>query len=605
MKILVTYPLSPEIVESGLGHDVIYRPEIINGPEETLRQALVEHRPLALLVNGNCPGPQTLAGWRERAGRPVELVRCQKTQGSKTGIAVSDIPPGIRTHRVPGQIRHLPSDLRALALAERGLAAESAARRLTPLGISADGSGSLRGSTVTLVGAGIVNLMTAVELVERGAELEILDARPDPRTAPSWQRLGATHGGGNARMFCFTEADNYNEKGHLVYAKMHQVFRQTVSRGGWLAVDAERLQGPEQAWIDRFHALPRWRAEIFTEDIHRFTIASYPLWQRLQRDAPQLFEDVGYAPGILRLYAEREKAEAAEVLHGRLGSLIRSLDRDELVRLHPACRDAVEDGQIARGLEVRGFTLNIHDFVVRLLAHLEARGARLLWNRPVRRLERSADGLISGLRTDDGVVRSEHYVLSPGVYGGSLLEGTRSADKIQGILGLWLAFPNLEPRLRHSIKLHREGHVGEDSNVTLGRDEAGRPSLFLGSGYGYLGSRDLDMASPEIQRLFEALEETARRYFPAAYARALEDGTLAGTHRACVRPFTCTGLGVLEALGTEAGGRLVVAAGHNTGGFAQAPAVAEAVGATLEGKSHPMQALYDPERGILPDSLMD
>jgi glycine/D-amino acid oxidase-like deaminating enzyme len=42
----------------------------------------------------------------------------------------------------------------------------------------------------------------------------------------------------------------------------------------------------------------------------------------------------------------------------------------------------------------------------------------------------------------------------------------------------------------------------------------------------------------------------------------------------------------------------VVAAGHGTGGFTQAPAVAEAVTATLEGRVHPMQALYDPERGM-------
>ena len=367
---------------------------------------------------------------------------------------------------------------------------------------------------MTLVGAGIVNLMTAVDLIQRGAEVEILEASPDPRTRPPWQRLGATHGGANARMFCFTEADNYNEKGHRVYAKMRQVFRQTISHGGWMAEQPEELDGHERAWIERFHALPRWRAEVFTEDIHGFTISSYPLWKRLRETSPRLFEGVGYTAGILRLYAEAEKAEAARALHARLGSLTRTLDNDELVRRHPACREAVTDGWIAGALEVRGFTLNIHDFVSRLLTFLEEQGAGLSWDRPVTALERTPGGRVSGLITGGGTVRSDHYVLSPGVYGGSLLDGTRTAGKIQGILGLWTSFPNLEPRLRHSIKIHREGHVGEDSNVTLGRDEGGRPILILGSGYGYLGSRPLDMGSPEIARLFEALEETARALLP-------------------------------------------------------------------------------------------
>ena len=88
-------------------------------------------------------------------------------------------------------------------------------------------------------------------------------------------------------------------------------------------------------------------------------------------------------------------------------------------------------------------------------------------------------------------------------------------------------------------------------------------------------------------------------------AQARREGTLHHTRKACVRPFTCTGLGVFEVLGTARGGRLVIASGHNTGGFAQAPAVADAVAGTLEGRPHPMQALYDPERGILPDHWMD
>jgi D-amino-acid dehydrogenase len=41
---------------------------------------------------------------------------------------------------------------------------------------------------------------------------------------------------------------------------------------------------------------------------------------------------------------------------------------------------------------------------------------------------------------------------------------------------------------------------------------------------------------------------------------------------------------------------MVIATGHNTGGFAQAPVVAEAVGMTLLGSRHPMQWKYWPDR---------
>ncbi|MEM7587932.1 MAG: FAD-binding oxidoreductase, partial [Acidobacteriota bacterium] len=102
-----------------------------------------------------------------------------------------------------------------------------------------------------------------------------------------------------------------------------------------------------------------------------------------------------------------------------------------------------------------------------------------------------------------------------------------------------------------------------------------------------------------------ALEETARRYFPRATTQAANDGSLAQGRKACVRPFTCTGLGIFDVSATADGGRVVIASGHNTGGFAQSPAVADAVALTLAGQPHPMQALYDPERGILPDYLMD
>ncbi len=598
MKILVANRLNPKLSGCDLGEQVIYRPELAVESEDALCCALRDYQPDAALVDNKPISPETLTTWRQVTQGPIRLVQRQN------GHHLPKIElPGVAVEQIEGKTADFHADIAALGIAERNLMQHQVADKLAACGISLQGSApstaSVSGSRAILVGAGIVNLITAYELIKHDIAVEILDAGPDPRSKPNWQQLGATHGGGNARMFCFTEANNYNEKENRVDACLQSVMQKRILDGGWLAISPEQMSAVERAWIRNHCSLPRWRAEVFTQDIHRFNVTSKPLWERIGQDAPHLFENVGYRSGILRIYSQVEAVEAARLLYSKLGSLERLLDLDRLKQYHPAFCEAALNGEIAGAMEIVGFTLNIHPFVEKLLFHLETRGVNIRWNLPAIGIERNGEGHASGLRTLEGVFRADHYVLSPGVYGESLLQGTRSAGKVQGILGLWLNLPNLDPQLRRSVKIHREGHVGEDSNVTIAMDHAGRPMLILGSGYGFIGHHPIEMDSPDIDCLFQALEKTAKRFFPSAYQQAVRAGTLYGDRKACVRPFTSTGLGIFEVEPTAAGGRLAIATGHNTGGFTQAPVVAEAVAATLSGQYHPMQALYHPERGIV------
>ena len=604
MKILIANRLNPQLSDCNLGEQIIYRPELATESEDVLRCALLDHQPDVALVDSKPISPETLTTWQKATHGPIRLVQRQN------GHLLPEIDlPGIAVEQVEGKTADFHADIAALGIAERNLMQHQVASKLDACGISAQGTASSRtsaaGSRAILVGAGIVNLITAYELVKNGISVEILDAGPDPRSKPNWQLLGATHGGGNARMFCFTEANNYNEKENRGDADLKSVMQKRIWEGGWLAISPEQMSAVERAWIRNHCSLPRWRAEVFTQDIHQFNIASGLLWENIRQEAPHLFENVGYNSGILQLDSQAEKFEAARSLHSALGSLERLLDIDQLSHDYSVFREAAIAGEIAGGMELVGFTLNIHPLVERLLLHLERRGVNCRWNLPVLRIDRDCEGHASGLQTLEGVFRADHYVLSPGVYGESLLQGTRSAGKVQGILGLWLNLPNLEPQLRRSVKIHREGQVGEDSNVTLATDSAGKPMLVLGSGYGFIGHHPLDMDSPDIDCLFQALEQTAKRFFPRAYEHAVGAGTLYGERKACVRPFTSTGLGIFEVEPTAAGGRLAIATGHNTGGFTQAPVVAEAVMATLSGQYHPMQALYYPERGILTSKRLE
>ena len=101
-----------------------------------------------------------------------------------------------------------------------------------------------------------------------------------------------------------------------------------------------------------------------------------------------------------------------------------------------------------------------------------------------------------------------------------------------------------------STKIHRAGSVGEISNVTVSTDPTGRPILILSSGFGFVGSRPLDLQTPEIARLFATLEETARTYFPHAHQAATRENALEASRKACLRPFTSTGLGTFEVAAT-------------------------------------------------------
>lgn len=100
------------------------------------------------------------------------------------------------------------------------------------------------------------------------------------------------------------------------------------------------------------------------------------------------------------------------------------------------------------------------------------------------------------------MLERNHYVISPGAYGQSLLRGTRSAGQIQGVVGCWATVPNVEPRLGLSLKVARRGHVTEDANITVGRDETGSEVLLVGSGYGWTGADPANINPGELAVIY-------------------------------------------------------------------------------------------------------
>ncbi|WP_428262229.1 NAD(P)/FAD-dependent oxidoreductase [Haliangium sp.] len=570
---------------------IVYRPDLEEKPSDLLGVTLSTWVPKILFCR-RPPATEVLRRWRDAAA-DVHLCVVALSGDDKDHER-------LRAHDVSLHVIQAESlddaVAEGIALAERLITCHVTARANQAVLETARARSTTRTSSVTLVGAGIVNTLTGYYLQRAGYAVTVVDAGPDPRTRPPWRQLGCTSGGDDARMFTLSEADDYHHQGDEFDADMNALFRRTPHAGGWLTTQPEQLDRGDRRWIADFEHVPPWLARRYNRDIFAFNRESQGLWDELVEGSPGLFEDVEYRPDILRLYSDPDHYCSAIERQRRIGALRRVLPADEVAASHPALAQAVAGEQIAGGVEVVGFTVNVHKFMSKLHGALERGGAVFHWDTRATEVQRDPGGAVRGVAAGDRVFTSDHYVLSPGVYGNELLRGFRSHDRIHGVLGLWLRVPNLEPKLEHSLKIGRKGHMAEDANVTVATDADGNDILIIGSGYGYTGLDPANIDSDLLAELFDAVEDTAARFFPAACAQARAAGTLQASRKLCVRPWTASNLGVFELAPAEHGGAFVITGGHNTGGFAHAPAVARAVQCALRGEHHDMHDHYHPDR---------
>lgn len=566
---------------------LITRHEVTPAEARGWRSAAGESASLVVLVvlaDGRGTGSPVNGG----TGSPVDGKTGNPVDGVGTGSPGEDVPA--RTRLIRREVAAdpaAPGDLypAALALAERewleAVTAPALATRLAR-------SRSAGGREVALIGAGVVNLVTALRLVRDGYRVTVHDRSPDPRAQAPWAAYGCSRGGGDARMFTLTEADGYHWT-----AGRTAPFRTPLSEGGWSVAEPSSLTERDLAWVREGASIPPWLAEAYTEDILLFNRRARDLWEEFVHEEPELFHDAGLRRGILRLYTDPHHLRVQVARQERVGALRRVLAPAEIAERHPALREAHAAGVFAGGVEVTGFTVQIHRFVAGLVDLLEKAGATLRWERPVSVPDTYDTGDLAKVR--DGP-RADHYVLSPGVYGGGLLRGTASDGLIHGVLGGWVSVPNPAPELVHSLKIGRTDHLTEDANVTVTTDPDGRSTLAIGSGYGWTGANPSNIDPAELDVLYRAVEDTVSRFFPGPFEEARRSGLLDESRRYCVRPWTASSLAVLELMEHPGGGLVVVTGGHNTGGFAQAPAVAEAVADALAGRSNPMHTRCHPDR---------
>lgn len=597
MRILIDFKLERHLEDLLVADNIIYRPDLQTKGKRYLRKALYLAQP-HVLITRNLPESDTVSDWNLKDSNESIFIILITSLYNGLSQNINEIA-GIPIYFISNEFEN-DLEIKALRLAEE-INRKNLARITSQSILSHLYNKSENQQKIAMVGAGIVNLITAYYLLQDGYKISIFDASSDPRLpTENWTQFGCTYGGNDARMFSLSEAYHHLNFGYFVHQNMNNQFHLGIPNGGWLCCDPDKLTEIDQKWISDYETIPAWLPSIFNDEIISFNQESLPLWDILKHEETELFVDTGYIPKVLRLYSTQQQLETAIKIEQKIGSKIREIDLNLLKEEYPALKEAIVSGEIVGALEVIGFTVNIHKFSHKLLNRLEELGAELHWNHKIDKIERNPDNIVIGLRSQNRTIKADHYLISPGAYGNALLTGTDSENMIASVLGMWLQLPNLEPKLDVSLKISRRGYASDSAaqgaNIIIGTNSDGQPIINVSSGHGYLGHNPHNISTEHLNNLFQVVEETAKFYFPKCYKIAKEKGLIESSLRYCIRPWTASGLGIFEIVQAENNGVLIITGGHNTGGFAQSPSVAMAVRSALRGEEHPMHQVYHPRR---------
>jgi D-amino-acid dehydrogenase len=583
VTIVICSRMSDATLERVIDDHIVYRPDLVRRPSAIAATIVAQLAPDALVIHerdrDRLPG---LAA--EVAGRPLIVY------GDRTAAPLHGFPPSFQIHAVQEDDTE-DAEGEAMVLAERLTLLASGLRRRAP-------------GDVVLIGAGVVNLITALELADLGWTVSLHDRMPDPRDAGAEvgprSELGATFGGEDARIFSFNEARHHLSRSPDHTAGGRLPFRHTIANDGWLSCPAEQLDGDAQDWIAALERVPPWLTREYNADIIGFNIRSHAGWHRIFAQHHELLRGTGFCGRLIRIYQTAVAFARGRAGEAEIGALQAELPLPELARLEPALEPAIAAGAVVGALRVHGFSLQVKTLSRNLVRHLAERGVALHWSSGLEAIGRDRSGRVDHVVLGGRTVRATSYVLSPGALGAALRAKVAALRPVGAMAGMWVVLPNREPRLTTPLKVGRRAFAStaaaEGANVIPGRDEQGRPVLFCSSGHGFVGIHPGAVAGADLAELARCIEDTVAELFPDKRAE-LESSRGGDALRYCVRPWTPSGLGIFSAEETAHGGGFLVTGGHNTGGFSQAPEIAAAVARTLEGAEHDMHRLYNPERG--------
>ena len=417
-----------------------------------------------------------------------------------------------------------------------------------------------QGQSVAVVGAGITGLVTAHTLAKHGLRVTIVDKNNDPRICPTGQEAENTSWRFNARQITLAESHSFLSQ------STSTLLQRDLMYGGWNALPRYMIGLAERNWLHTFHQLASrdHTVEEHNQQLLHRNQRGMTLWKKLQQELPTLFGCNPTTRTITRIHKCTKRLSADFALHS-------SFDSENLTPLTP--EEVVKNGlltphptrlsTILGGLLVEGFSIEAQNFCLGFLDWLEAQGITFLWNTDVT-ARRNRDTVILS-DADDVLLAFNHYVICPGAYGLPLLDSCVPDHQIHGLAGTWIQIRN--PGVQKSCKIHYANPLVEDINLCLGRS---KDTVFLSGGYGYIGTHSINDTEELLKPLQHALVRKTKTLFPRLRSSDILDEGY------CLRPFDARGLSLYKQLQSPSG-KCIVTAGHGTGGWTQAPYIAQKV----------------------------
>jgi D-amino-acid dehydrogenase len=260
---------------------------------------------------------------------------------------------------------------------------------------------------IVVLGAGVIGVTTAWQLLKDGHEVTVIEREPGPARFTSFANAGLV-APGHAYAWSSPAAPG--------------MMLRSLWRGDQAIRFGPRLSVRQWRWVAKFLGeCTAERARLNTERKARLCVYARQMLDEVVAETGVEYD--GRRGGLIYFYRTAESfraaAEKCAILRDA-GIGIEVLDRDATIAKDPALEGAA--AQIAGSLfATEDESGDAHLFTTALAAKCAERGAVFRYGETVRRLRAEA-GEIAAVETDRGDVRADAYVLCLGVYSPHLVE---------------------------------------------------------------------------------------------------------------------------------------------------------------------------------------
>jgi len=407
---------------------------------------------------------------------------------------------------------------------------------------------------ITIVGAGIMGLVTAFFLCENGYKIILIDEhnRPDPKSEFNQHEIscrGPTLDGCDARHASITET-----MPHAVFYRINSLIKYPTDHGGWRILP-EPFHNRERIWIERFTELagyPELVVNLFNPFVSNINRRGIELWEQIFDMYPQIVKNTIKNRRIIRVCSSSTSLNVTTQYqtkyHNNEENLQGLKHAQVLERIHGL---VLKDGD-AGGIEVPGFTINHQQLCENIIQYLETKSnVKFQWSKQIRSIDE---------------IKSSKLIFASSLNQIDCPFLDNISIAVQGVLGCWTKLPNIHS-IKNGFKIIEKEPIGV-INVTPSYDEQ---HLYITGGFAFCGHRGI-VQSTYLNQLIELFQSTIRSYLPEEIEASESES---GQTKFCIRPMTPDGMPIIQDFSSEnKKQQIYFLGGTSAGGFVQAPVLA-------------------------------